>query len=77
VLVGIDGMPRVVDFGVAKANTRLLESNEGQLKGKLAYMSPELFAGAEPDGRGARRRRPGASPAPCWAPLRGRGRVSS
>lgn len=41
VLVGLDGVARVVDFGVAKAASRLQTTNEGQIKGKLAYMSPE------------------------------------
>ncbi|MFS8068548.1 MAG: serine/threonine-protein kinase, partial [Byssovorax sp.] len=41
VLVGADGTARVLDFGVAKAAGRVASSREGQLKGKLAYMSPE------------------------------------
>jgi eukaryotic-like serine/threonine-protein kinase len=41
VLVGIDGVARVVDFGVAKAVGRLQTTREGALKGKIAYMSPE------------------------------------
>ena len=41
VLVGTDGVPRVVDFGVAKAANRAQTTREGQLKGKLSYMSPE------------------------------------
>ncbi len=40
-LVGIDGVTRVVDFGVAKAAARGQSTREGQLKGKLAYMAPE------------------------------------
>jgi serine/threonine-protein kinase len=48
VLVGVDGSPRVLDFGVAKAMDRLQElTREGQLKGKLAYMAPEQFSGGE------------------------------
>ena len=44
VLVGVDGSPRVLDFGVAKALDRLQDmTREGQLKGKLAYMAPEQF----------------------------------
>jgi serine/threonine protein kinase len=41
VLVGIDGMSRVLDFGVAKAAGRMQTTREGQIKGKLAYMAPE------------------------------------
>ncbi len=45
VLVGVDGVARVLDFGVAKAVGRLQTTREGQLKGKLAYMAPEQIAG--------------------------------
>ncbi|MGC4088130.1 MAG: protein kinase [Polyangiaceae bacterium] len=41
ILVGADGIARVVDFGVAKAASRAQTTREGQIKGKLAYMSPE------------------------------------
>jgi serine/threonine-protein kinase len=41
ILVGVDGVPRVLDFGVAKAIGRLQSTREGQIKGKLAYMAPE------------------------------------
>jgi serine/threonine-protein kinase len=41
VLVGVDGVVRVVDFGVAKAVSRLQSTQDGQLKGKLSYMAPE------------------------------------
>jgi serine/threonine-protein kinase len=47
VLVGADGVARVLDFGIAKAASRLQTTNEGQLKGKLRYMSPEQVR-AEP-----------------------------
>ncbi|MBL8739564.1 MAG: protein kinase, partial [Myxococcales bacterium] len=40
-LVGMDGVSRVVDFGVAKAVGRLQATAEGNLKGKLGYFSPE------------------------------------
>ncbi len=40
-LVGMDGVSRVVDFGVAKAEGRLQATAEGNLKGKLGYFSPE------------------------------------
>jgi hypothetical protein len=40
-LVGLDGVTRVVDFGVAKAAARGQLTREGQLRGKLSYMAPE------------------------------------
>jgi serine/threonine protein kinase len=45
ILVGVDGVPRVLDFGVAKAMGRVQTTREGQLKGKLAYMAPEQISG--------------------------------
>jgi serine/threonine protein kinase len=46
VLVGTDGVARVLDFGVAKAAGRMQETRDGQLKGKLSYMAPEQIQGA-------------------------------
>jgi serine/threonine-protein kinase len=40
-LVGSDGITRVLDFGIAKAVSRLQSTRLGQVKGKLAYMAPE------------------------------------
>ncbi len=45
VLVGTDGVARVLDFGVAKAAGRIQTTREGQLKGKLSYMAPEQLNG--------------------------------
>jgi serine/threonine-protein kinase len=41
ILVGRDGIARVIDFGVAKAAGRLQTTRNGELKGKLGYMAPE------------------------------------
>lgn len=45
VLVGTDGVARVLDFGVAKAAGRVQTTREGQIKGKLSYMPPEQLRG--------------------------------
>ncbi|MBV9948543.1 MAG: serine/threonine protein kinase [Myxococcales bacterium] len=45
VLVGADGVARLLDFGVAKAAGRWQSTREGQLKGKTAYMAPEQISG--------------------------------
>jgi serine/threonine protein kinase len=51
ILVGADGLPRVIDFGIARAAGRLQMTREGQLKGKLAYMAPEQLLGQPVDPR--------------------------
>ncbi len=51
VLVGIDGIARITDFGVARAVSRLGSTRVGQLKGKLAYMAPEQAQGDALDRR--------------------------
>jgi eukaryotic-like serine/threonine-protein kinase len=51
VLVGIDGVARITDFGVARATSRLTNTRVGQLKGKLAYMAPEQAQGEALDRR--------------------------
>jgi serine/threonine-protein kinase len=51
VLVGADGIARVMDFGVAKAESKLHVAPEGQLVGKLSYMAPEQVRGDAVDRR--------------------------
>jgi serine/threonine-protein kinase len=41
VLIGTDGVPRILDFGVAKATGRAHTTRDGSMKGKCAYMAPE------------------------------------
>ena len=46
ILVGADGVTRVVDFGIAKAKQRLQPTtNVGNFKGKLGYLAPETVRG--------------------------------
>ncbi len=51
ILVGSDGISRITDFGVARAASRLSTTRSGQLKGKIAYMSPEQARGDRIDRR--------------------------
>jgi len=52
VLLTYEGVVKVVDFGVAKATGRAASDTEaGQLKGKIAYMSPEQLRGERIDRR--------------------------
>jgi serine/threonine-protein kinase len=41
IIVGTDGVARVLDFGVAKAVGRYHDTKSGAAKGKVAYMAPE------------------------------------
>ena len=43
VMVGVDGLARVLDFGVATA-THLVDEAPDQIKGKVGYMAPEQLA---------------------------------
>jgi eukaryotic-like serine/threonine-protein kinase len=50
-LIGIDGVTRIADFGIAKAETRATRTRTGQVKGKTGYMSPEQILGEPMDRR--------------------------
>ena len=41
ILVGVDGLARLADFGIAKVASRLAQTATGMVKGKFSYMSPE------------------------------------
>jgi serine/threonine protein kinase len=51
VFVTYDGGVKLLDFGIARASSRLSETRGGTLKGKIAYMSPEQCAGQPLDQR--------------------------
>ena len=51
IMVSTDGIARITDFGVAKAEVRLSTTRQGQFKGKLAYMAPEHASTGEADQR--------------------------
>jgi len=51
IFITYDGAVKILDFGVAKAADRMAATEAGQLKGKLAYMSPEQAHGADLDRR--------------------------
>ncbi len=46
-----DGTVRVMDFGIARSQGRMYETQTMQLKGKLPYMAPEQILGQESDRR--------------------------
>jgi eukaryotic-like serine/threonine-protein kinase len=51
ILVGVDGVPRILDFGIAKAVDQLRSTPSGEVKGKLAYIAPEQLRGQHVDRR--------------------------
>jgi serine/threonine protein kinase len=46
-VVGVDGVTRVADFGIAKSEARATVTSGHQLKGKLSYMAPEQLQHGE------------------------------
>ena len=51
ILVGVDGVGRLTDFGIAFALSRITASRPGIIKGKPAYMAPEQALGNHVDRR--------------------------
>ena len=50
-MVGTDGVTRLIDFGVAKLARSGVQTQTGLIKGKVAYMSPEQTRGQAVDAR--------------------------
>lgn len=50
-IVGRNGAVKTIDFGIAKAQTHKSQTDDGDLKGKWSYMSPEQISQGELDGR--------------------------
>lgn len=51
ILIGYNGLPKLTDFGIAKATNRGWETQAGIVKGKFSYMSPEQALGKKVDRR--------------------------
>jgi eukaryotic-like serine/threonine-protein kinase len=51
ILVGLDGMAKLVDFGVANATAHSVIDSEDKIKGKFGYMSPEQASAGQVDRR--------------------------
>jgi serine/threonine protein kinase len=43
ILIGVDGVARISGFGSARSEGRIAFTSPGMLKGKLAYMAPEVL----------------------------------
>ena len=51
IMLSYDGEVRIIDFGIAKAESKIETTRAGTLKGKFGYMSPEQAEGYEVDFR--------------------------
>ena len=51
VMVGFDGLVRLIDFGVAKSEAQTSSTRVGMVKGRVSYMSPEQVRRAPLDAR--------------------------
>jgi len=51
IMLTYDGAVKVIDFGIAKANTNSESTQAGTIKGKLSYLAPEYLEGMELDAR--------------------------
>jgi len=51
IMLGFDGAVKLLDFGIARADSRAQMTQSGTVKGKFAYMSPEQCKGVGVDRR--------------------------
>ncbi len=51
ILLSKNGEIKLVDFGLAKANSQIESTDPGVVKGKFSYLSPEAASGLEVDAR--------------------------
>lgn len=51
IMISFEGEVKVVDFGIAKAESQLEQTRAGTIKGKFGYMSPEQAEGHVVDSR--------------------------
>ncbi len=51
IMLTFDGAVKLIDFGIAKANTNSEATQAGTIKGKLSYLAPEYLDGLELDAR--------------------------
>ncbi len=51
IFVSYDGQVKIIDFGIAKAAIQNTKTQDGSIKGKMAYMSPEQALGEHIDHR--------------------------
>ncbi len=51
IMISYEGEIKIIDFGIAKAESKIENTRAGTLKGKFGYMSPEQAEGMELDAR--------------------------
>lgn len=51
IIVGVDGVARLTDFGIAKLKDASVATESGVVKGKLGYLAPEQLRGRDLDRR--------------------------
>jgi eukaryotic-like serine/threonine-protein kinase len=51
IMVTYDGVVKIIDFGIAKAETNSDATQAGTIKGKLSYLAPEYLEGNDLDAR--------------------------